>query len=199
MLESKRTQPCFYLTSQADIGEISEIRRPLSKQLGARISMNDFFIRAIAAAIQKFPLMTQGDISVGLAVASPAGLVVPVIKNADSKSLAQIAKESMELIEKARTGKLSLDDLQGACITLTALGMFGIDSFLPIPVPGQRSILSVGKIIVQPIPAGDYINVRKIIEFCLATDITKVDYEYAAEFLVEITTLVSNPQKLIAG
>jgi len=124
---------------------------------------------------------------------------VPVIKNADSKSLVQIAKESMELIEKARTGKLSLDDLQGACITLTALGMFGIDSFLPIPVPGQRSILSVGKIINQPIPAGDYINVRKIIEFCLAADITKVDYEYAAEFLVEITTLVSNPQKLIAG
>ena len=197
MLKSKRTQPCFYLTAQADIGEISEIRRPLSKQLGARISMNDFFIRAMAVAIEKYPLMTQGDISIGLAVASPAGLVVPVIKNANSKSLAQIAKESMELIEKARNNKLSLDDLQGACITLTALGMFGIDSFLPIPVPGQRSILSVGKIINQPIPAGDYIDVRKIIKFCLAADITKVDYEYAAKFLVEITTLVSNPQRLI--
>lgn len=199
MLKSKRTQPCFYLTSQADVGEISEIRRPLSKQLGARISMNDFFIRAMAVAIEKFPLMTQGDISIGLAVASPVGLVVPVIKNANSNSLAQIAKESMELIEKARNNKLSLDDLQGACITLTALGMFGIDSFLPIPVPGQRSILSVGKIIDQPIPVGNEIKVRKIIEFCLAADITKVDYEYAAKFLVEITTLVSNPQKLIAG
>jgi pyruvate dehydrogenase E2 component (dihydrolipoamide acetyltransferase) len=103
----------------------------------------------------------------------------------------------LELIEKARTGKLSLDDLQDACITLTALGMFGIDSFLPIPVPGQRSILSVGKIIDQPVPAGSEIKVRKIIEFCLAADITKIDYEYAANFLVEITTLVSNPQRLI--
>jgi pyruvate dehydrogenase E2 component (dihydrolipoamide acetyltransferase) len=196
MLESKRTQPCFYLTSQADVGQLSEIRRPLSKQLGVRISMNDFIIRAIAVAIEKFPLMTQGDINVGLAVASPVGLVVPVIKNANSKSLAQIAKESAELIEKARNNKFSLDDLQTGCITLTALGMFGINSFLPIPVPGQRSIISVGKIIDQPIPAKTGISVRKTIEFCLAADITKVDYEYAAKFLVEITNLVAQPQKL---
>ena len=121
MVESKRTKPCFYLTARADIGEINEIRRPMSKKLGTRISMNDFFIRAMALAVKKYPLMTAVEINIGLAVASPGGLVVPVIKNADCKSLADIAKESTELIEKARNNKLTLDDIEGACITLTAL------------------------------------------------------------------------------
>ena len=198
MLTSKRTQPCFYLTAQADVGEIYKIRRPLSKRLGVRISMNDFFIRAIAVAVEKYPLMTQGRINVGLAVASPGGLVAPAIKDANLKTLADVAKETMELVEKARNNKLTLDDLDRACITLTMLGMFGIDSFLAIPAPGQQSILSAGKIIDQPVPCGGEIKVRKIIEFGLAADATKVSPDYAAKFLVEITTLVSNPQKLIA-
>jgi pyruvate dehydrogenase E2 component (dihydrolipoamide acetyltransferase) len=196
MLESKQTKPCFYLTARADIGEINEIRRPMSKKLGTRISMNDFFIRAMALAVKKYPLMATGEINVGLAVASPSGLVVPVIKNADSKSLGDIAKESAELIEKARNNKLTLDELYGACITLTALGMFGIDSFLAIPSPGQRSILSVGRIIERSIPCGGEITVKKIVEFGLSADATMVKADYAAKFLVEITTLLAEPQKL---
>lgn len=196
MLESKQTKPCFYLTARADIGEINEIRRPMSKKLGTRISMNDFFIRAIALAVKKYPLMAAGQINIGLAVASPSGLVVPVIKNADSKSLADIAKESAELIEKARNNKLAINDLEGACITLTALGMFGIDSFLAIPSPGQRSILSVGRITEQPILCGGEITVKKIVEFGLSADATKVEADYAAKFLVEITKLLAEPQKL---
>jgi pyruvate dehydrogenase E2 component (dihydrolipoamide acetyltransferase) len=196
MLESKQTKPCFYLTARADIGEINEIRRPMSKKLGTRISMNDFFIRAMALAVKKYPLMATGEINVGLAVASPSGLVVPVIKNADSKSLGDIAKESAELIEKARNNKLTLDELYGACITLTALGMFGIDSFLAIPSPGQRSILSVGRIIERSIPCGGEITVKKIVEFGLSADATMVKADYAAKFLVEITKLLAEPQKL---
>jgi pyruvate dehydrogenase E2 component (dihydrolipoamide acetyltransferase) len=192
MLESKQTKPCFYLTARADIGEINEIRRPMSKKLGTRISMNDFFIRAMALAVKKYPLMATGEINVGLAVASPSGLVVPVIKNADSKSLGDIAKESAELIEKARNNKLTLDELYGACITLTALGMFGIDSFLAIPSPGQRSILSVGRIIERSIPCGGEITVKKIVEFGLSADATMVKADYAAKFLVEITKLLAD-------
>jgi pyruvate dehydrogenase E2 component (dihydrolipoamide acetyltransferase) len=196
MVESKQTKPCFYLTAQADVGEISEIRRPMSKKLGTRILMNDFFIRAMALAVKKYPLMTAGDINIGLAVASPGGLVVPVIKNADSRSLADIAKESAELIEKARNNKLTLEDFEGACITLTALGMFGIDSFLAIPSPGQRSILSVGRIIEQPVLCGGEIIVKKTVEFGLAVDAMVVKADYAAKFLVEITKFLAEPQKL---
>jgi pyruvate dehydrogenase E2 component (dihydrolipoamide acetyltransferase) len=207
MLESKQNQPCFYMTAKADVGAVVEIRRQISKQLGTKVSINDFFIRAMAVAVEKYPLMAssfKGDhieiaesVNVGLAVAAPKGLVVPVVKNANGKNLADIAKETAELIEKARNNKLSLDDLSGACITLTALGMFGIDSFLAIPVPGQCGIISVGKIVEEPALSDGKIAVKKAVEFGLAADGRIVTYDYAAKFLVEITELVANPQKLL--
>jgi pyruvate dehydrogenase E2 component (dihydrolipoamide acetyltransferase) len=206
MLESKQTQPCFYMTAKADVSQIAELRRSISKQLGIRISMNDFFIRAMAKAVEKYPLMAGSfkddyieiaeTVNIGLAVAAPKGLVVPVVKNANIKSLADIAKETAELIEKARNNKLSLDELTGACITLTALGMFGIDSFLAIPSPGQCSILSVGKIIEELVLRDGKPEAKKIVEFGLAADHRIVMPAYGAEFLTEITNLVSNPQKL---
>ncbi|MBU1261181.1 MAG: 2-oxo acid dehydrogenase subunit E2 [Planctomycetes bacterium] len=206
MLESKQTQPCFYMTAKADVGRIGKIRRPLSKELGVRISMNDFFLRAMAVAIEKYPLMAgtfkddyieiAETIDVGLAVAAPKGLVVPVIKNANKKSLADIAKETMELIEKARNDKLSLDELAGACMTLTALGMFGIDSFLAIPSPGQCGILSVGKISEEPVLHNGKLEAKKVIKFGLAADHRIITPAYGAEFLAEITSLVSSPEKL---
>lgn len=207
MLESKRTQPCFYMTAGAEAGEIAEMRRRMSKQVGAKVSLNDFFIRAMAVVVEKYPLMAgsfRGDhieiaeaVNVGLAVAAPKGLVVPVVKNANSKSLAYIAKETAELVGKARNNKLSLDDLSGGCITLTALGMFGIDSFLAIPLPGQCSIVSVGKIIEKPVLCGGEMVSRKFIEFGLAADGRVVTYDYAAKFLVEMTNLIANPRKLL--
>ena len=207
MLESKRTQPCFYMTARADVGAIVEGRRQISKQLGTRISMNDFFIRAMAIAVEKYPLIAGSfkddhieiteSVNIGLAVAAPKGLVVPVVKNANNKSIAEIAKETGELIEKARNNKLRLDELSGACITLTALGMFGIDSFLAIPSPGQCGILSVGKIIEQPVPCDGNIEIKKFVEFGLAVDGRIVGADYAAKFLVETTNLIANPQKLI--
>ncbi|MDD5010895.1 MAG: 2-oxo acid dehydrogenase subunit E2 [Phycisphaerae bacterium] len=208
MLGSKLTQPCFYMTAKADVGQIGEIRRPLSKETGVRISMNDFFLRAMAVAIEKYPLMAgtfkddcieiAESIDVGLAVAAPNGLVVPVIKNANKKSLADIAKQSAELIDKARNNKLNLDELAGACMTLTALGMFGIDSFLAIPSPGQCGILSVGKVNEEVVLLDGKPEAKKMIEFGLAADHRIVTPAYGAQFLAEITNLVSNPQQLTA-
>jgi len=206
MLTSKQTQPCFYMTARADISQINEMRRPLSKQLGVRISFNDFIILAIAIAIEQNPLMKgifrddyieiAETVNVGLAVAAPKGLVVPVIKNANNKSLVEIAKETTELIEKAKINKLSLDDLTGACTTLTALGMFGIDSFLAIPSPGQCSIVSIGTISEQPVVNDGKIEIKKLIEFGLAADNRIVSADYGAKFLADIINLVSNPEKL---
>ncbi len=207
MLESKQNQPCFYMTAKADVGVIYDLRRQVSKQTGTRVSMNDFFIRAMALAIEQFPLFAGAiendeiviaeNVNVGLAVAAPKGLVVPVIKNANRKNLVQISKDTAELIDKARNNKLILDDLTGACITLTALGMFGIDSFLAIPSPGQCSILSVGKIIEEPILKDGKIETKKNVEFGLAVNGRIVPYDYAAKFLVEITNSLANPQKLV--
>jgi pyruvate dehydrogenase E2 component (dihydrolipoamide acetyltransferase) len=206
VLESKQTQPCFYLQAKADINQLTKIRRPLSKKLGTKISINDFFVRAIAVAVEKNPLMAgsfKGDhieiaegVNISFAVAAVRGLVAPVIKNAHSKNLADISRQMAELIDKARNDKLSLDELSGACITLTVLGMFEIDSFLAIPSPGQCGIVSAGKILEEPVIRDGKAEIRKFIEFGLAVDGRIVSYDYAARFLVEIIDLVTNPEKL---
>jgi len=206
MLTSKQTQPCFYLTAKAQIDKIIEIRRPLSKQLGVRISFNDFIIRAMALAVEQNPMMKgifkddcielHDDINIGLAVAAPKGLVVPAVKKADEKSLAEIAKQTTELIDKAKNNKLTLEDLQVPCTTLTSLGMFGIDSFLPIPSPGQCSIVSMGKIIEQPIVIDGKIECKKFVEFGLAADSRIISPDYGAKFLMDMVSFVANPDKL---
>jgi len=207
MAQSKQTKPCFYLNAKADITEVTRIRRPLCKKLGARIATNDFYIRAMALAIEKFPLIAgvfktdhiqiAEEINVGLAVASPVGLVVPVVKRANTKSLAEIGKDTAELIAKAKNNKLALDDLEGACITLTALGMFGIESFLAVPSIGQGSIISVGKIIEVPVPIDGDIITRKHIELAIAADHTVVNGDYAAKFLNAVVTMLESPESLL--
>lgn len=206
VLESKQTQPCFYLQAKADISQLAKIRRPLSKKLGTKISMNDFFVRAIAIAVEKNPLMAgvfkddhieiAESVNIGFAVAAVKGLVTPVIKNVHSKNLADISCQMAELIDKARNDKLSLDELAGACITLTVLGMFEIDSFFAIPSPGQCGIVSAGKILEEPVIRDGKAEIRKFIEFGLAADGRIVSYDYAARFLVEVIYLVTNPEKL---
>ncbi|MCD4830615.1 MAG: 2-oxo acid dehydrogenase subunit E2 [Anaerohalosphaeraceae bacterium] len=207
MLESKQTKPCFYLRAKADITWITKNRRPLSKELGTRVSTNDFYIKSMAMAVEQFPLMAgdfKGDyiqiadeINIGLAVASPAGLVVPVIKCANEKPITEIAAQSTALADKAKLGKLTLDDLNGACITLTALGMFGTESFLAIPSPGQASILSVGKILNVPVPADDGFAMIKQVEFCLAADHRIVNGDYAAKFLSAVVKMLEDPQSIL--
>ncbi len=207
MITSKKTQPCFYITAKAFVDKIVEIRRPLSKQLGVRISFNDFIIRAIALATEQNPLLKgvfkddyielADDVNVGLAVAAPKGLVVPIVKNASRKSLAEIAATTNALIDKAKNNKLTLDDLTGACTTLSALGMFGINSFLAIPSPGQCSIISMGKIVEQPVVIDGKIEVRKTIEFCLAADSKIISPDYGAKFLMDMVNLISSPDKLV--
>lgn len=207
MIESKQTKPCFYLRAKANITWITKNRRPLSKKLGVRISTNDFYIRAMALAVGKFTLMAgdfKGDyiqiaatVNVGLAVAAPGGLVVPVVRRANEKSLVEIASETASLTKKARLGKLTLEELEGACITLTALGMFGIESFLAIPSPRQASILSVGKILDAAVADGEGFAKIKQVEFCLAADHRIVNGDYAARFLNAIVKMLEEPESLI--
>ena len=155
MLKSKREIPCFYLTTKVDVTELVEVRTKLNSagRLTAetgdvKVAYNDFIIRAVALGLEKFPIMTGqlvGDaielaeaINVGLAMSVPEGLIVPVVKDANKKEIKAIARETNTLIEKAENNKLLLTDLEGGCITISNLGAFGIESFIPIVVPGQR-------------------------------------------------------------
>jgi pyruvate dehydrogenase E2 component (dihydrolipoamide acetyltransferase) len=189
MLKSKRELPCFYLTVKTDVTDLVELRIKLNKT----ISYNDFIIRAVAIGLQKFPIMTgqlAGNaiklpctINIGLAVSTPGGLVVPVVKDAHKKNVKQIAADTKALIEKAQNEKLLLTDLEGACITVSNLGVFGIDSFIPIVIPGQCSILGIGRITDTCVPDNGNVIIRKLMSMTLSVDHKVANGAYAAQFL----------------
>jgi len=203
MLKSKQEIPCFYLTVRGDVTKLVECRAKLNQISDVEVAYNDFIIRAVAIGLEKFPIMTgrlAGDkitfadsIGVGLAVAVADGLIVPVVRNAGRKDVAEIARDSKALIEKARSNKLSPSDLEGGCITVSNLGAFGIDSFIPIVIPGQCSILGIGRIIDACVPDGDDFAVRKLINMTLSVDHRITSGAYAAQFLDFVRKLLEEP------
>ncbi len=202
MLQSKREIPCFYLTVKADVTDLVESRAKLNKTSDVKISYNDFIIRAVAIGLQKFQIMTgqlEGDtikladtINIGLAVSAPKGLITPVVKDAHKKDVKQIATATKALIEKARNEKLLLTDLEGACITVSNLGGFGIESFIPIVIPGQCSILGVGRITDACVPDNDSFAVRKLMSITLSVDHKVADGAYASQFLDFVRKLLED-------
>ncbi len=208
MEQSKRDKPCFYLTMKADITELNTFRRKSSKELKAKLSTNDFFFAAMSRAVCRFPLMAgqiDGDfikiaanIDIGFAVAGHGDkLVVPVIRRTEGMTIAQISDVAARLTQNAKIGKLSPDDMNGACIALSSLGMFGVGAFIAILPPEMTSILAIGKPTDVVESIGGAVTPRKVMSLTLSVDHRIVNPEYAAEFLQEIVSLVENPQRLI--
>lgn len=206
MLKSKRTKPCFYIEVKVDTTDLIRLRPKLRKSLRVKITTNAFYIRALGLAVEKHPLMAgklDGDyitiadsINIGFAVA-PQGLVVPVIKQANTKTLAQIARLEKTLTDKARSNKLTLEDMEAETVALSNLGVYGIDSFLGIVPPPASTILAVGNPIRTPVLGQNRIAKRKITSLTLAVDNRIIDEFYAAGFLRLIKELLENPQKMI--
>ena len=207
MLQSKRTKPCFYIESKADVTELMAIRRKLRKSLGVRITTNTFYIRVLGLAARKFPL-TMGrfdgdcigfaeEMNVGFAVNAPQGLVVPVVKHADRKTLPEIAREEKRLTDKARDNKLTLEEIEGETIALSNLGAYGTDSFIGIVPPPATTILAVGNVIHTIVPRDGEMAERKIVSLSLAADRRVVDEIYASQFLALIKRQLQNPEQLI--
>jgi pyruvate dehydrogenase E2 component (dihydrolipoamide acetyltransferase) len=206
MLRSKREIPCFYLTIRADITELVAYRDKLNKTASIKVAYNDFLIKAVAMGLEKFPIMTgqlDGEsirladtIGVGLAIETQEGLVAPIIKNANSKTITEIAYYKTELIEKAQNNQLMPDDLEGGCITITNLGSLGIDSFIPIVIPGQCSILGIGRIKDACLPNDDNLNIRKTMILTLSVDHKVANGAYAAQFLDFIKKSLEDPVTL---
>jgi pyruvate dehydrogenase E2 component (dihydrolipoamide acetyltransferase) len=207
MLKSKRNKPCFYIESKADITELMSLRPRLSKSLGVKITSNTFFIRTLALAVKEYPLMVgrlDGDniqiadaINVGFAVNAPQGVIVPVIKNADSKILAEIASEEKLLTEKTRSNKLTLEEMEGETIALSNLGAYGTDSFLGIVPPPTSTILAIGNVVKMVCPDDATTIVRTITSLTLAVDHRVINGAYAARFLGFVKEQLQNPQQLI--
>jgi pyruvate dehydrogenase E2 component (dihydrolipoamide acetyltransferase) len=193
MLKSKRQIPCFYLTVKADVTDLVELRAKLNQTGDVKVSYNDFIMKAVATGLERYPIMTgqlAGEairlaetISIGLAISVPDGLVAPIVKDVNKKDVRQIARDSQALVERARSNKLAPTDLEGGCITVSNLGAFGIDNFIPIVVPDQCSILGIGRITDTCVPDNGNILVRKLMNMTLSVDHKVANGAYAAQFL----------------
>jgi len=193
MLKSKQEIPCFYLTVKADVTDLVELRTKLNASGDVKLSYNDFLLKAVATGLEKYPIMTgqlAGDqiklaesIGIGLAISVSDGLVAPIVKDVNKKDVRQIALDSQTLIERARGNKLVPTDVEGGCITVSNLGAFGIDNFIPIVVPGQCSILGIGQISDTCVPDNGNIMIRKLMNMTLSVDHKVANGAYAAKFL----------------
>jgi pyruvate dehydrogenase E2 component (dihydrolipoamide acetyltransferase) len=215
MLQSKREIPCFYLTVRADVTDLVQLRARLNRSGEVKTSYHDFIMRALGAGLEKFPLMTgrlatdtihlADSIDIGLAITVPDGVVAPVVKNVDKKDLAQIAHDTKTLIDKALNNRLTPADLERGCITVSNLGPCGAESFIPIVIPGQCSILGVGRITDTCMPNNDgtskpgepHIIIRKSMSLTLSVDHRIANGTTAAQLLDFVRKLLEDTSSFI--
>jgi pyruvate dehydrogenase E2 component (dihydrolipoamide acetyltransferase) len=207
MLLSKQTKPCFCLESRVDVTDLMAVRPKLRKKFGVKITTNAFYIHTLGMAVREFPLMAgrlygrniriADSVNVGFAVNAPQGLVVPVIKDADTKELPEIARLEQLLTDKARDNLLTLEDIENETVALSNLGIYGIDSFIGIVPPPASTILAVGNILPTIVYRNGEIMVRKILTMSLAVDHRIANEFYAARFLKYIKTKLENPLQVV--
>ena len=206
MSESKATIPHFYLTAEVDMTAAVLLRKRLDDE-GRKVSYNDMLIRACAMAFAEVPEMNRawaGDgllerpsVDIGLAVALDGGLIVPVVRACERKSLFEIAEMTRSLIERARGKRLTPDEYSGGGFTISNLGMFCVQTLAPIIQPGEVAILGVGQIAPKPVVVGDGIAIRQMTILTLACDHRVVDGAIAARFLKTLKEALEEPSSLL--
>ena len=203
---SKQTTPHFYLTADVDMTEAARFRAERNAAGGPKCSFNDLLTRAVALAFAEVPQMNvawadgalvyRREVHIGQAVALDDGLIVPVVRHCERKSLAEITEATTDLVARARTKKLGPDDYEGGGLTISNLGMFGIDTVAPIINPGEVAILGVGRIAPKPVVRNDAIQVRQMTTLVLACDHRIVDGAIGARFLKALKDALESPDSL---
>src|SRR5438105_12463153 len=203
LAESKQTVPHFYLSIDCTIDELLKVRKELNGKSETRISVNDFVIRAAALALRQVPaanaswsdeaILLWERVDIAVAVALDDGLITPIIKGADQKGLAQIARESKDLAERARAGKLKLEEFQGGTFSISNLGMYGIREFAAVINPPQGGILAVGLGEQRPVVRDGQLTVATVMTCTLSGDHRVVDGAVGAQFLAAFKKLVEDP------
>ena len=205
--ESKFSAPHFYLTVEIDMDNAIEARKRLNEISPVKISFNDLVVKACAMALRQHPAVNSswlGDIirrhhyvNIGVAVAIDEGLLVPVIRHADLKSLSQISGEVRELAQKAQTRRLSTEEMSGNTFTISNLGMFGIEEFTAIINPPDACILAVGGIAAKPVVKDGEIVSGNRMKVTLSCDHRVVDGATAAKFLQTFKTILEDPIRML--
>ncbi|MDR3438280.1 pyruvate dehydrogenase complex dihydrolipoamide acetyltransferase [Telmatospirillum sp.] len=206
--EAKQTVPHFYLTVDCQLDKLLTLRTDLNGRSDSyKLSVNDFVIRAVALALRKVPAANASftetairmytDVDVSVAVATPNGLITPIIKHADHKGLAAISGEMKELAVKARDGKLKPEEFQGGGFTISNLGMYGVKEFAAIINPPQGCILAVGAGERRPVVKDGALAIATVMSCTLSVDHRVVDGAIGAEFLAAFKKLIEEPLTML--
>ncbi|HHV08508.1 MAG TPA: 2-oxo acid dehydrogenase subunit E2 [Firmicutes bacterium] len=205
MLESWTVAPHVTINMEVEMDRARAIRKELNADCTQedRISYNDLIIKAAAQALTEYPALNgtidaeeiiyHNYVHMGVAVALEDGLIVPVVRHADKKSLREVAREVKDLAQRARAERLSLDEVTGSTFTVTNLGMFGVDDFTPIINQPESAILGVGTIKERPVVVDGSIDIRLTMTLSLSFDHRLVDGSVAAEFLGRVRELLEKP------
>ncbi len=212
LLESKQTVPHFYLSIECRLDKLMDLRADINNAAGDparyRLSVNDFVIRASAFAMLSEPMVNASwsddgmvmynNVDIAVAVAGPNGLVTPILKNADIKSLSDLSNEMKGLASRARDNKLKPEEFQGGGFTISNLGMFGIKNFSAIINPPQSCILAVGEGSPRVIVDSNHkMEVATVMDVTLSCDHRVVDGAVGARFLAKFKDYIENPVKML--
>jgi pyruvate dehydrogenase E2 component (dihydrolipoamide acetyltransferase) len=202
--------PHFFLTTDIDMERAAEAREALNKQLGeagGKISFNDIIIKAVALALvqhracnawfQEDHIRYWNEVHIGMAVAIDDGLITPVIRNADQKSLREIGAESRELATRARSRRLKPDEYTGSTFSVSNLGMFDIEHFTAVINPPEAGIVAIGTIAPQAVPDGDRVVVRRRMRITMSCDHRVIDGATGAAFLRTLKQMLENPLAML--
>jgi pyruvate dehydrogenase E2 component (dihydrolipoamide acetyltransferase) len=207
LTEAKQQVPHFYLTIDCRIDRLLALRAEANATLDVKLSVNDFIVRAVALAMRQVPAVNASwsdaairqwhDVDVAVAVATPSGLITPVIRGADRKTVGAISAEVKALAGRAREGRLQPHEYQGGGFTISNLGMYGIREFAAIINPPQACILAVGTGEQRPVVVDGALAVATVMSCTLSADHRVVDGAVGAEFLAAFRKLVEQPFSLL--
>jgi len=202
--------PHFFLTTEIDMERAAEAREALNKELGeagGKISFNDIIIKAVALALvqhracnawfQEDHIRYWNEVHIGMAVAIEDGLITPVIRNADMKSLRDIGAESRELAGRARNRRLKPEEYTGATFSVSNLGMFDIDQFTAVINPPESGIVAIGSVVAKAVPDGDRVVVRRRLRLTMSCDHRVIDGATGAVFLKTLKQMLENPLAML--
>ena len=207
MLESVLTIPMVTENIKVDMTRLLELKQAILDESKVKASVNDFVIKAVAKALRKHPrmnsmfdgdaLIQKHDINIGMAVATDRGLLVPVIRRADALTLSSLVEKTKTTIERAREGKLTMEELTGSTFSISNVGMFGITAFTPIINPPEAGILGVCTIEKVPRIVDGALTERSIMTLSLTFDHRIVDGAESAQFLQSVVSLLEHPLQLM--
>ena len=204
--------PHIYLTQKVDLSEILSLRTLVNSKQDKKTSVTDYIAKAVVMTLRTYPQMNASlqdtnieeyaSINLGIAVAAPGGLIVPVVKEAQKLSVVGISKAASGLFDKAKDGKLQVEEYTGGTFTISNLGMFGIENFTAIINPPEVGILAVSAVKDEPVVTVDAsgtkkIEIRPMMNITLSADHRVIDGLLAAQFVTEVKRLLENPMELM--